>query len=229
MTNHGSIEGNYTGSGAVDVLRNFGTMSAMSTGNGNDQVRNAGLINSVVLLGSGADTYRGSLGRVEGYVVAGQDNDSVIGGAFEDDFRGGTGDDLIEGRDGDDSLAGSGGADTLKGGSGDDEIAGGTEQDLMTGGAGGDVFVFTSALDISSGALRDRITDFGTGADKIDLSAFMAGASFIGGSSFSGTAPEIRHNAANGLLIGDVNGDGVADWTLVLGGASVFTAGMLVL
>lgn len=115
LYNHGTITGNYIGSGAVDVIRNFGVMEAVSTNTGSDTVRNAGLIDSFILMSSGNDTYRGYLGRVEGYVDGGLDNDTLLGGGFDDDLRGGSGDDLIEGKDGNDTLTGSLGADTIKG------------------------------------------------------------------------------------------------------------------
>lgn len=53
----------------------------------------------------------------------------------------------------------------LNGGGGNDTIIGGLGDDTMTGGSGSDVFKFTTAF--SSG---DRITDFQSGVDKIDLS-----------------------------------------------------------
>jgi Ca2+-binding RTX toxin-like protein len=229
LYNHGSIAGGYAGAATSDVLKNFGTMQSVSTGTGNDNVRNAGLIDGFVLLGAGEDTYRGRLGRVEGFVDGGTENDTLLAGDLDDDLRGGTGDDLIEGRGGDDVLAGALGADTLRGGAGDDTLSAGADLDLMAGGIGADVFVFASALDISNGVLRDRITDFGNGADKIDLSSFMSGADFIGGALFSGSGPEVRYNAANGQLSGDVDGNGIADWTLALTNAPAVSAGMVLL
>ena len=58
---------------------------------------------------------------------------------------------------GNDRLTGGAGADTLNGGPGDDRLA---------GGPGDDVFVF-GPRDGS-----DTVTDFRSGTDKIDLTAF---------------------------------------------------------
>ena len=62
--------------------------------------------------------------------------------------------------------------DDYVGTSGDDTIEGGTTDDTLTGGEGADTFVFNQ----DSG--RDTITDFTTGTDKIDLSAFTDITSF---------------------------------------------------
>ena len=62
--------------------------------------------------------------------------------------------------------------DDFVGTDGDDTMEGGTTDDTLTGGAGADTFVF----DQDSG--RDTITDFTTGTDKIDLSAFTGITSF---------------------------------------------------
>ena len=51
-------------------------------------------------------------------------------------------------------------------GSGNDVVLGGTGNDFIAGGSGNDIFVFYQ----DSGG--DRILDFRTGQDKIDLSAF---------------------------------------------------------
>ena len=56
--------------------------------------------------------------------------------------------------------------DDFAGGTGDDTIEGGTTDDTMTGGEGADTFVF------EPGHGNDRITDFISGTDKIDLTAF---------------------------------------------------------
>ena len=58
---------------------------------------------------------------------------------------------------GNDRLTGGAGADTLNGGPGDDRLA---------GGPGDDVFVF------GPGDGSDTVTDFRSGTDKIDLTAF---------------------------------------------------------
>ena len=65
---------------------------------------------------------------------------------------------------------GSSGADTLPGGLGDDTLTGGAGQDLLTGGLGADVFTLAPGF-----AIADVITDYGLGADEIDISAIVQG------------------------------------------------------
>ncbi len=62
--------------------------------------------------------------------------------------------------------------DDFAGGDDDDTIEGGTTDDMLTGGGGADTFVFNQ----DSG--HDTITDFTSGTDKIDLSAFTSITSF---------------------------------------------------
>jgi serralysin len=86
----------------------------------------------------------------------------------------------------------------------------------MVGGAGADVFVFASAADIGIGAGRDRIADFVTGEDQIDLRGMgliFSATGFAGGGRAS-----VTFDPARGLLLGDSNGDRVADWMLDLAG-----------
>jgi serralysin len=228
VTNHGTISGGYTGAGNSDALKNFGLMDGLSTGNGNDNVRNAGVIDNFVLLGAGNDTYRGAGGRVEGWVDGGIGNDTLTGGADEDDLRGGTDSDTLTGRGGDDILTGSLGGDSLDGGAGNDTLIGGTEKDRLTGGADADVFRFATAAEAGQGATADVILDFEHLVDVIDVSAFMAGAAFIGNTAFTATGAEIRYVKATGLLEGDTDGNGTADWSLVIQNRPVFTAADLV-
>lgn len=70
------------------------------------------------------------------------------------------------------TVSGKGGADTLLGGGKADVLDGGTGDDTLTGSAGGDTFVF------KTGYGKDTITDFGKGADRIDLSGWKTVADF---------------------------------------------------
>ena len=65
-------------------------------------------------------------------------------------------------------LDGDAGNDTLYGGpgGGDDVMAGGLGNDRLAGGPGADIFVF------GPGDQTDTVTDFSSGTDKIDLTAF---------------------------------------------------------
>jgi Ca2+-binding RTX toxin-like protein len=63
-------------------------------------------------------------------------------------------------------LEGGAGRDRLFGGNGRDTLVGGDGADTLNGGFGADTFVFDHA-DMGE---TDHITDFGRGADVIDLS-----------------------------------------------------------
>ncbi|MFS0737483.1 M10 family metallopeptidase C-terminal domain-containing protein [Sphingomonas sp. 1P06PA] len=68
------------------------------------------------------------------------------------------------------AITGGTAADVLTGGAGDDIIRGAGGTDTLTGGLGADLFVYAAASDSVSGA-ADRITDFVSGVDRIDLTA----------------------------------------------------------
>ncbi len=75
----------------------------------------------------------------------------------------------MAGSDGSDVLIGSSLADTINGGAGDDFITGGGGRDVLTGGAGTDQFIY-----LAPGVDEyDRITDFQTGVDLINLNSIL--------------------------------------------------------
>jgi trimeric autotransporter adhesin len=118
--------------------------------------------------------------------------------------------------------------DILNGLAGDDTLIGGQGVDLLTGGSGNDAFQF-AGYDTGLDTGADRITDFTSGADIIDLTRVDANTldegdqafSFIGSQSFSGAAGELRYeqNAGDTWLEWDDNGDGVADFAIVFAGS----------
>lgn len=167
--------------------------------------------------------------------------DTLLGGNGNDTLSGGGGADSILGGYGDDLLTGNNGKDTLDGGAGADVLEGGKGRDKLIGGAGQDVFVFTDASHNGTSALRDRIMDFDGTEDVIDLSGIDANTGaggnqafgFIGTAAFSGTAGELRYrlvnNGANSEVLADTDGDGLADFFLLVKGVSVLEASDFVL
>ncbi|GHC45098.1 calcium-binding protein [Neogemmobacter tilapiae] len=133
-------------------------------------------------------------------------------------LAGGSRADVLAGLAGADRLEGEDGADRLFGSLGRDVLLGGLGADTMTGGQGTDRFVFASAEEANG----DTITDFGQGADRIEL-AFMAGGRFLGDEDFTGKAGELRYVQSSGRLSGDVDGDGQADWVLIISNRSALT------
>lgn len=190
--------------------------------------------------------------------AAGTSAGGLLGDVFGD-FYGTEGSDVFVGTAKDETIYGNGGNDTLHGGGGNDTmhseagtdvIIGGLGQDVMTGGAGAGRFVFTSPA--ASHGFYDRITDFQRGIDKSDLSAsetnpdtgwpyagdhaFMS----IGYKTLSGKHDDIfSHkpgklpaeivNNSFTLVQGDINGDGLADFTIRVDGTVPLTANDFIL
>ncbi len=161
------------------------------------------------------NTYRAV--KLEGY----DGNDKLLGAESAD---------WLAGKQNNDTLDGGGGDDTLRGGSGADILRGGLGQDVLIGGADGDKFVFTSRISSRPGN-ADHIRDFETGIDVIDLDQIDADRitdgvqqfHFIGTAAFSGTAGELRvatNDSGNSLVRADTDGDGHADFLIVLRGVS---------
>jgi len=148
-------------------------------------------------------------------------DDTLIGAADRNSLYGIGGNDILDGLGGADKLWGGRGNDDLYGSGGADRLLGGRGNDYFEGGAGSDQFIFTSVKDSAAGANRDFIADFHASQnDVIDLSGVDANGGsagngtfdFIGGSAFSGTEGELRFK--NGIVSGDVDGDGVADFQI---------------
>jgi subtilisin-like proprotein convertase family protein len=153
-----------------------------------------------------------------------------LGNGSSNTLRGTANDDTLFGLAGNDTLLGMAGADNLDGGADNDNLQGAQGADTLAGGTGADKFIYLSLLDSPLGASADTITDFAAGSDKIDLAKIDANTflkrdqafSFIGSNTFSGTAGEL--NLVGGILSGDVNGDTVADFEIILTGISVLSA-----
>ncbi|HEX8525889.1 M10 family metallopeptidase C-terminal domain-containing protein, partial [Allosphingosinicella sp.] len=139
----------------------------------------------------------------------------------------------VTGNSGDNELNGMAGHDSLSGGAGNDLIDGGAGRDILAGGTGSDTFRFTSTSHSAPGA-GDRITDFVSGTDTIDLSQIDANTNtvdndafnFIGTAAFSGTAGELRYDVVGGRMhiYGDTNGDKIVDLHIAVDG-TIITSG----
>lgn len=161
-------------------------------------------------------------------------NDLSLGGAGDDTLYMGAGNDTGVGGDGVDKLSGAAGDDSLSGGAGKDSIAGDEGADTISGGLDADTFAFGNG---SLGTVAtDHIVDFSSAqGDKlamggIDANTTVAGDQafkFIGTAVFHKVAGELRYDVVNGstCIMGDTNGDGVADLKLWLDGVKSISGG----
>ncbi len=205
-----------------------------------DNFENLTLLTHKNINGVGNNGANSLIGNAGNNRLQGQAGNDVLNGAHGDDkllgsfgydtLQGGKGDDILKGGvdndylhlgNGDDIGIGGAGNDTILGVRGDDILKGGTGQDTMTGGLGDDVFLFTRKGH-STNAAADSITDFTSGADVIDLSAFNGTFDFIGNAAFSGTAKEVRFISvgADRTVKIDINGDGSTDMTILVNSAT---------
>lgn len=152
--------------------------------------------------------------------------DVIDGFDVNDIISGAGGDDTLHGVGGNDKLIGGDGDDDLRGGAGIDRLVGQAGADRMEGGTGGDTFEYNAVAE-STYALSDRIIDLSAG-DFIDLSNIDANTGISGDQAFSKVAA--FSNTAGELTVtyvssgnhtdvcADVDGDGVADFRIVLTG-----------
>lgn len=220
-----------TGGFGDDTLNGGGDRDAMTGGAGNDTYHVDNAYDTVTeLVNEGTDTVIGSIqttlgANVENGAITGSNNIRLSGNAL---------DNVLTGNAGNNKLEGFGGDDTIDGGAGVDTILGGLGLDRMTGGAGADKFVFQALAETGVGGLRDVITDFEHLTDKIVLNAIDAnelrGANqafaFIGGAAFGNVAGQLRAfvDGGNTIVAGDTNGDGIADFEIMVVGTPVLTS-----
>ena len=208
----------------------------MAGGTGNDiyYVRGAGDL-VIEAANEGMDQVRAT---VDYALTANVENLMMISGghigtgnALNNQIIGSIGIDTLYGGDGNDNIAGDDGNDTLSGDNGNDILMGGSGSDVLTGGSGNDIFRLTAGdLTTSTG---DTITDFLRGSDRIDLSQLDANKAtsadnafkFIDTQNFHKVAGELRYDIVGGdaYVYGDVNGDGVADFKLIVKGMSALS------
>ncbi len=186
----GNLGSNFLiGGGGTDTLTGFDGDDSYGVDNQNDVVREA--------LGGGYDTVYAS----SSYTLA---NDTSVEVLSTADFAS-TAAINLTGNNAANQLFGNAGANVLNGGSG---------SDVLTGFGGADTFSFTTALGNNN---VDRITDFQSGSDRIQLSsqvftalppgALLPGA-FQTGSSASDADDRIIYDSTTGLLSYDPDGNG---------------------
>lgn len=231
----------------LDNVRLLGSSKINATGNARDNVLGGNSGANVLDGEAGADTLWGGKGddtyhldNVDDLVSEqeGQGNDTVfsrVSFALPDNLETlrllGSSSISASGNALNNVLAGNSAANTLNGGAGNDKLWGGDGADDLWGGRGADEFAFGHA---DFGGLTEgtaeRIHDFSEAEgdtinlDMLDSNRLVAGNqgfTFIGSNAFHHVAGELRYEQLNGdtYVTGDTNGDGVADFLVLLDGS----------
>lgn len=239
------------GNGGDDTLRGGAGNDQLEGGSGNDTL-SGGDGDDVLIGGAGNDVLDGGAGvdtasyagvsaallvslALSGAQATGAGNDTLTG---IENLIGGTGADILTGDDAANVIDGGNGADQLSGGGGADILIGGGGRDTLKGGLGGDVFRFAVVGDLpgTTTSTADTILDFSIAqGDRIDLSGIDAikqtasvndAFTWIGSAAFTKHAGELRYvvTAGVGLVSGDIDGNGVADFAIRIDGAPTLTA-----
>jgi hypothetical protein len=173
-----------------------------------------------------------------GNVLSGNAGNNVIHalGSFDIVYAG-AGHDIVDAGSGSDIVYGDAGNDDLRGAEGDDFLVGGLGRDTLAGGDGADSFVFLTRQEAGFGLRKDTIQDFVSGIDTVNLEGIDANElqagnqsfAYIAGAAFGEIAGQLRYVRNAGVMAGDVNGDGVADFQIHLVGHPNLRSGDLVL
>jgi phospholipase/lecithinase/hemolysin len=152
----------------------------------------------------------------------------IVRGTSQNDFIIGKSDNqILRGLRGNDLLIGRGKNELIDGGVGNDILEGRGANERLRGGLGADFFRFTEA-DTEPGEI-DQILDFTPSqGDRLGINAVLGITNslsggewiYIGSNSFNGIPGELRFK--DGLLQGDLNGDGSPNLQIQLDGINVF-------
>ena len=225
-----------------DALNGGAGADTLIGGSGNDTYTIDNALDKVIELagaGAGIDTINSSVSYslvdtdiaigtagsyVENLTLTGALAINGVGNALNNTLTGNNAANILNGLVGDDSI---------NGGAGNDLLIGGLGADALTGGLGADRFDFNLVTE-TSGLSIDTIADFShVQLDKIDLSTIDAKSGtalindafvFIGNAAFSNVAGQLMFDSVTSSIYGDVTGDSVADFQIILTGVTSLLA-----
>ena len=197
---------------ASEGIRTVGTVGVAG------EARGDRMISIEHIVGTNFDDVMSSAGGTPELSGAGG-NDTLSGLFGNDVLNGGDGNDTLTGNNGEDELNGDAGDDFLYGGNGKDVLNGGSGSDLLNGGNGKDTYVFDSldGVDTIVNLEKNEVIDL-SAIDAIAGTEENDGFTWLGSSAFTGTAGELRYQQSGSdyLIEGDVDGDGLADLTIII-------------
>ncbi len=221
----------YTISSTVENVSNLSGGAVTATLNDLANTYGGGAAADTVFGQAGDDMLYGRGG--DDLLLGGDNNDRLFGDVGQDSLNGQSGNDMLYGGADTDQLLGGSGNDTLYGEAGSDSIDGGSGVDQLYGGAGGDVFTFNNGDSGATLANADFIRDYSRAqGDFISLERIDAIAgggndafSFIGTAAFSNVAGQLRYEVVGGetRVLGDIDGNGVADVVIRIVGVHTLT------
>ncbi|CAI8700967.1 hypothetical protein [Pseudomonas serbica] len=221
-----SLANTLKGNGAANVLNGGLGADTMVGGLGNDTyyVDNASDVVSETSASGGIDTVISSLTRTlstyqENLSLSGIAAINGIGNSLANTLKGNSAANVLNGGAGDDMLSGGAGNDLLVGGAG---------RDVLTGGAGNDIFDFNTLSETGlTNLIRDVISDFQRGSDKIDLGTLDANTATTANEAFHSiidsstpftAAGQLK--VANGVLYGNTDADSAPEFAIELIGVT---------
>ncbi|MDX2211883.1 MAG: DUF3616 domain-containing protein [Oculatellaceae cyanobacterium bins.114] len=205
-----------TGLGGDDILEGKGDRDTLIGGLDNDTyIVNSSSDRTTENFNEGTDLVQSSVSwtlgnNVENLTLTGTSSINGTGNSLDNIIIGNSRRNVLSGRDGNDTLIGGSGDDELIGGSGNDILIGGSGNDTATGNSGNDTFVYTAF-----GDRTDRITDFNTTQDTLDLSALLDSLPYAGSTPTTDGFLRFTRSGSSTLVQIDQNG--------LTGGASFST------
>jgi Ca2+-binding RTX toxin-like protein len=190
--------------------------TAASLGDDADTISFSGAKKGVIfsLANTLAGQNTGGAGTDRIYEISGIEN--LTGTSFPDNLTGSAISNVIRGSDGNDLIYGLAGLDVLFGDAGMDSIDCGADTDM-------DRVAYIQPSDSPVGANRDQVTNFSAENDLIELSLMDANVNAWGDQpfAFSSTTPQANSvwylvSGEDVIVQGDVNGDAVADFDVLV-------------